>query len=39
MTDKDRLKGALEHEEFAVDLYREYARVTGDERLKEMGAG
>ncbi|MDP6438860.1 MAG: ferritin family protein [Candidatus Brocadiia bacterium] len=36
MTDKDRLKDALEHEEFAVNLYRNYARATGDERLKEM---
>jgi len=36
MTDRERLKDALEHEETAVRLYREYARETEDERLQEM---
>ncbi len=36
MTDKDRLLEALKHEEMAVRLYRQYARESDDERLREM---
>ena len=36
MTDRDMLKEALEHEEFAIRLYREFAEQAGDERIKEM---
>lgn len=36
MDDRDRLQDALEHEEDAVRLYRQYERETGDERLQEM---
>ena len=36
MTDRERLREALEHEETAVRLYREYARDAGDEKLQEM---
>ncbi len=36
MTDRDRLKDALEHEEIAVDLYRKYMRDAQDVRLQEM---
>ena len=36
MTDRDRLKEALKHEEDAVRLYRTYAKDTDDVRLKEM---
>jgi len=36
MTDRERLKEALIHEEDAVKLYREYSRQCEDERLREM---
>lgn len=38
MTDRERLKEALKHEDRAVRLYREYAEAAEDERLKEMFA-
>ncbi len=36
MTDRDRLKDALVHEENVVMLYRKYTRESEDARLKEM---
>ena len=36
MTDRDRLKEALRHEEAAVRLYREYAREAADQKVQEM---
>lgn len=36
MTDREMLQDALEHEEKAVNLYREYARKTDDDRIREM---
>jgi len=36
MTDRERLKDALQHEEEAVRLYRLYAADAQDERIKEM---
>jgi len=36
MTDEDRLKDALQHEDEAVKLYRKYAREAEDGRLQEM---
>ena len=36
MTDQDRLKDALRHEETAVRLYRQYAREADDDRIQEM---
>ena len=35
-SDEDRLKEALYHEENAVKLYRQYARETGSDSLREM---
>ncbi len=34
--DEFRLKDALHHEEKAVKLYRQYARETGSEAIREM---
>ncbi len=34
--DKERLKDALGHEENAVKLYRQYARETDSESIREM---
>ncbi|MFP4026947.1 MAG: ferritin family protein [Candidatus Brocadiia bacterium] len=36
MTDKEMLKDALEHEEEAIRLYRQYTEAVIDERIKEM---
>jgi len=36
MTDRERLKDALLHEEDAVRLYRRYATEAEDERIREM---
>ncbi len=36
MTDKERLKEALQHEEEAISLYREYQREAEDPRVQEM---
>lgn len=36
MTDCERLKDALAHEETAIALYHKYARETDDERVAEM---
>jgi rubrerythrin len=36
MTDRDRLLEALEHEEVAVRLYRQFENEAEDERLREM---
>jgi len=36
MTDRERLIEALEHEENAVRLYRQYGRESQDPRLREM---
>ena len=36
MTDRDRLKDALKHEDAAIRLYRQFADETEDARLKEM---
>ena len=36
MTDRDRLKDALKHEETAVRLYRQYAREADDDKVQEM---
>ena len=36
MTDRERLKDALSHEEAAVALYRKYAHDAEDQRLTEM---
>ena len=36
MTDEERLRDALEHEEKAVSLYHEYARETEDPKIEEM---
>ena len=36
MKNREMLQDALEHEEKAVNLYREYARETDDERIREM---
>ncbi|MBS3762727.1 MAG: rubrerythrin [Planctomycetes bacterium] len=36
MTDKEMLKDALEHEEEAIRLYRQYTEAVTDERIKEM---
>ena len=36
MTDREMLQDALEHEETAVNLYREYAREVDSDRVREM---
>ena len=36
MTDRDRLKEALGHEEAAIRLYRQFADESKNARLKEM---
>ena len=36
MNDRERIQDALEHEELAVRLYRQYQREADDERLQEM---
>lgn len=36
MTERDMLKEALQHEELAIRLYREFAEQARDERIKEM---
>ena len=38
MTDRDRLKEALKHEDFAVQMYRRYSDEADDDRVKEMFA-
>ena len=36
MDDRERIQDALEHEEHAVQLYRQYQRECEDQRLQEM---
>mgnify|MGYP006280453371 FL=1 len=36
MNDRERIQDALEHEEHAVRLYRQYQREADDDRLQEM---
>jgi len=36
MDDQERIQDALQHEEHAVRLYRQYQREADDERLQEM---
>ena len=36
MNDRERLQNALEHEEHALKLYRQYERETDNDRLAEM---